>query len=61
VIQHKIKQVKILLGGLVNVLTCSRIEDYIAVFGNDYQICASLLDQIPTFGEPDKMNIMSNR
>jgi len=52
---------KILLGGLANVFACSRIEDCIAVFGNDCQICASLLDQIPTFGELDKINIMSNR
>ena len=39
----------------------SRIEDYIGVFGNDYQICDSLLEQIPTFGELDKMHIMSNQ
>jgi len=52
---------KILLGGLSIVFTCSRIEDGIAVFGNHYQICDSLLDQIPTFGELDNTNIMSNR
>jgi len=57
----KILQLKILLGELVNVFACSRIEDCIAVFGNDYQICDSILDQIRTFGELDKINIMSNR
>jgi len=61
VIQHTIKHVKILLGGLANVFACSRIEDCVAMFGNDYQICDSLLGQIPTFGELDKINIMSNR
>ena len=50
-----------LLGGLANVFACSRIEDCIAVFGNDYQICHTSLEQIPTFGELDKINIMSNR
>ena len=29
----------------------SRIEDCIAVFGNDYEICDSLLEPIPTTGE----------
>jgi len=50
-----------LLGGLANVFACSRIEDCIAVFGNDYQICHTSLEQLPTFGELDKINIMSNR
>jgi len=50
-----------LLCVLVYVFARSRIEDCIAVFGNDYQICDSILEQIPTFGELDKMNIMSNR
>ena len=50
-----------LLRVLANVFACSRIEDCLAVFGNDYQICDSILEQIPTFGELDKMNIMSNR
>jgi len=56
----KISQLKILMGGLANVFACSRIEDCIAVFGNDYQICDTLLEQIPTLGELDKINIMSN-
>jgi len=42
------------------VFACSRIEDCIAVFGNEYQICDRLLEQIPTFVELDKINIMSN-
>ena len=41
--QHKIKQVKILLGGLAYVFSCSRIEDCITVIGSDYQICDSLI------------------
>jgi len=48
-----------LLGGLANAF--SRIEDCIAVFGNDYKICGSIMEQIPTFCELDKINIMSNR
>jgi len=48
------------LGGLANVFACIRIEDCIAVFGNDYQICNTPIAQIPTFGELDKLNIMSN-
>jgi len=43
------------------VFACSRIEDCIAVFGNDYQICDSPLEQLPTFDELDKIDIMSNR
>jgi len=50
-----------LLGGLANVFAFSRIEDCIAVFGIDYQIRDSILEHIPTFGELDKINIMSNR
>jgi len=49
-----------LFGELANVFAYCRIEDCIAVFGSDYQICDSLLEQIPTFGELDKINIMSN-
>ena len=50
-----------LLCVLANVFACSRIEDCLAMFGNDYQICDSILEQRPTFGELDKINIMSNR
>jgi len=52
---------KMLLCGLANVFACRWIEDCIAVIGSDYKICDSLLEQIPTFGELDKMNNMSNR
>jgi len=43
------------------VIPFSTIEDCIAVFGNDYKICDTLLEQIPYFGELNKINIMSNR
>jgi len=56
-----ISQIKLLLGGLSNAFACSRIEDSFAVFGNNYQICDSVLKQIPPFGELDKIHIMSNR
>jgi len=59
VIQYKFQQLEILLGGLANVFAFSRIEDCIAVFDNNYQICDTLLEQIPTFVELDKLNIMS--
>jgi len=49
------------MGGWANVIPYSRIDDCIAGFGNDYQICDSMLEQLPTFGELDKINIMSNR
>jgi len=39
----------------------SRIEDCIAVFGNNYQIYYIFLEQIPNFVELDKLKIMSNR
>jgi len=32
------------MDGLANVFACSRIEDCIAVIGNDYQIFDSLLE-----------------
>jgi len=57
VFQHKIKQVKILLGGLAYVFSCSRIEDCITVIGSDYKICDSLLEKIPPFGELDKITL----
>ena len=50
-----------LLGSLANVFALRRVEDCIAVFGNNYQICDSVLKQIPPFGELDKIHIMSNR
>jgi len=43
------------------MFACCRIEDCIAEFDSDYQMCDSLLEKIPTFGELDKMNIMSIR
>ena len=50
-----------LLGGLANVFACSRIEDCIAVIGNDYEICDSLLEPIPTIGELENIKNLWNR
>ena len=43
-----------MLGGLANVFAYKRINDCIAVFGNNYQICDSLLETTPAFGELEK-------